>query len=57
MKPRWLNQFFSHFLVVLGSLALCACAVGPDYQAPKVPVPENFVTTGDFDSGTPLLKW
>jgi len=49
MSPR--------LLAALGVVLLGACAVGPDYEAPKVAVPPAFVTPGQFDSGTPLLRW
>jgi NodT family efflux transporter outer membrane factor (OMF) lipoprotein len=57
MKTRWVKQFSFRSLVVAVSLGLYACAVGPDYQTPKLPVPQKFVTSGDFDSGAPLLTW
>lgn len=57
MKLRPMMRLFFRSVIVLPGLALWACAVGPDYQAPKVPTQQSFVTGGDFGSDEPLLKW
>ena len=51
------RRYFPTLVVMLSSLLVTACAMGPDYERPQTDMPEEFGQVVDSGASIANLKW